>query len=148
MKGVQDLRRMCDVILAFWDNFGFNSCSLVVQAGNLFANDNGRNRTAEFFLRGFLVEYLNGRECAYSIVQTCLERAVADLDGKEATHRVNEILENCFAFLIVFKARTQLNTKWALEAVAANPPHPDFLSNVRRKIVASNMEGGTPAIAA
>lgn len=148
MKGVQDLQRMCDVIIAFWDNFGFNPCSLVVQAGNLFAIDNGRNRTAEFFLRGFLVEYLNARECAYPIARTCLERATSDLKEEgEITCRVNEILENCFAFLTVFGVRTQIETRWALEAVAANPPHQDFLANARRKIIASNI-GGTRAIAA
>ena len=148
MKGVQDLRRMCDVIIAFWEDFGFNPCSLVVQAGNLLADNNGRNRTAEFFLRGFLVEYLNSREGADSVLQTCLDRAVADLEGdEEITCRINEILENCFAFLVVFGARTQLNTRWALEAVSANPPHSDFLANARRKIIASNL-GSMKAIAA
>lgn len=143
MKGVQDLVTMTDVIEAFWGNFGFNKCSLVVQAGKLLMENGGKQRTAEFFLRGFLVEYLNARQPfdSHSDIQTCLEMAAADLeDEKDRARRVNEIQENCFAFLSVYRSRVQMETRWVLEGIEANPPHVDFLRSVEEKIVASKIE--------
>lgn len=141
MKGVQELGTMPEVIWTFWGDFE-NKFSLIFQAGKLLAEARGKNTTAEYFLRGFLVAYLSSGDSIGSDVETCLTRATADLrEEKEIRCRVNEILEICFAYLTVFGARMQIDTRWALEAVEANPPHLDFLHMVHEKIVASRMEG-------
>jgi len=136
MGRAQSLKVMPEVIDAFYGKSWTNKCSLVVQAGNIFAESQGKSITAEFFLRNFLVEHLNkGR-----YFQSRMDSATEGLqDEEEKTRLVNEILEDCFVFLAAFRSRVCLETRWVLEAIEVKRPHPRFLKAVEDKAKASKM---------
>ena len=130
---------MAEVIREFHGGYGAGRCSLIIQTGNLLATsvENGeKNTTAEFFLRNFLVEYLN-EECFQSRLDLV---AAGSADKKEKQHLVNEVLENCFVFLSACQSKVCRDTRWVLEAVSKKTPHPQFSRVVEEKIRASKLD--------
>lgn len=104
---------------------GSSRSSSIVQAGNFFLKEKGKNRKAENFLRSFLLD----RACKGRLLM-----AVEHLKGDRRNSLANEIKENCYVFLFVCWSSLELETQLTLCGVCSNPPHVNFHQNTNNKI--------------
>lgn len=116
------------VIVLFWRSTEVSKRHLITRAGEILLNRGGKDRIAELFLSSFL-------PADWQDEKSPMARAVAGLNNVRAkAYQAGKIKEDCFVFLSVFRQRMQQETQLALDELAANPPYPQFMGNVREKM--------------
>lgn len=107
---------------------GLTKRDLIRLAGEILLMKDGRDRLAEFFLRGFLTINPADPRSYWAL-------ALNGLNNWARSFQINEVREDCFAFLSACRpSNLTLETRLVLDELTANPPYPEFLDNARGKM--------------
>ena len=124
---VEGINEMMEIIALFFGNCKFRKCTVIVEIGNILLESKGKNIYAEMILLSLLVSNKNDPK-------SLLFNAVSHLEGKERDALINEIMEDCYAFLSIYLEEMQQETRDVIYVLNNNPPHPGFLRAVNDKI--------------
>lgn len=124
---VENAKAIMSVITVFFCNYAFSKSSVIIRIGNVLIDEKGKNGCAESILLSFLIADSKNSS-------TLLFKAVSDLKGNRREDLINEIREDCYAFLSVYPEEMHEETDLVLRAIDESPPHQNFSQNVKNKI--------------